>query len=133
MALFLCLTVPGLSLASVSDCCRDLSLAMASPLPEAAQVHDSHQHGPGHLPSSPASQATDRADSAPPSHDQAEAPLGQNCGLLPCLKIPTATVAAVLSPTDANPNHRVIFPAPSGFVLKQLPKSIFRPPRQLLL
>jgi hypothetical protein len=133
VALFLCLTVPGLGLASVSDCCRDLSMVKASALPETAKVSEAHHHASAAFPVAPMASHQQATTADPANHDQANDPFGQNCGLLSCLKAPTATQAVTLLAAQGQLDQGVALADGFGFVPKEFPKSIFRPPRQLPL
>jgi hypothetical protein len=106
LAILLCLTVPvlGLAATTVAECCK---------APAEAVAMAGHGHG-GH--GSPAEAAEGK-------------PMAGDCGLVACLKLPVVHlpgVAAVLA--KPAPEAAPVF-AYLGFIVKEIPKSIYRPPR----
>jgi hypothetical protein len=130
LAVFLCLALPGLGLAATDGCCRDLAAASAAvgPMEDTASPvsraggHEGHDMAP--------ETQTAAAESADSGQGQ---PLAENCGLLSCLKLPTASVAAARAGLPLPSPVVAAVSEPAGFVLAELPKSIFRPPRLLSL
>jgi hypothetical protein len=157
LVLAICLSLPGLGLAkaSVLDCCPIFPKGGAvgtQPGGEGSAQAEGHMpnHGQqpmsaanhGHVPAAshghgPVSAASHDLGQPP---DQGEAgtesdpyPLAESCGLASCLKLPAASLFAGAEKAKGPLPLTALVPDTGICVPRDLPESIFRPPRHLTL
>ncbi|MDR1111910.1 MAG: hypothetical protein LBP92_14750 [Deltaproteobacteria bacterium] len=127
VAVLLCLAVPGLGLAAPlgpSPCCLDPGEAGARP---GADAHGGHRSGDLQAAAHGDLHRTAEPEGTP--EGQKSFPFSGTCGLVPCPKLPQASIQSPgLGPLPRTVTA-AIFPEGRDLAVQELPRPIFHPPR----